>query len=148
MSIETINVGSSPNDGTGDSLRTAFITTNNNFSYLGGGLTNVSNNFSTNSNSTYTLDFAFNANSALSISANAMNINSTVTISYANVTAGSTKMLVFKNASGSSRNVVLPNTNNNNGTTTNAVADGRTAFFQFICFDSTSANVAVMIVES
>jgi hypothetical protein len=148
MSIETINVGSAPNDGTGDSLRTSFIITNNNFSYLGGGQTSVSNNFSSNSNSTYTVDFAINANSALSISANSMGINSTVTVSYANVTAGSTKMLVFKNASGSSRNVVLPNSNNNNGATTNAIANGRTAFFQFICFDSTDANVAVMIVES
>jgi hypothetical protein len=148
MSIETINVGSSANDGTGDSLRTSFIIANNNFSYLGGGLTSVSNNFSNNSNSTYTVDFAFGTNSALSISANSMGINSTVTVSYANVVAGSTKMLVFKNASGSSRNVVLPNTNNNKGATTNAIADGSTAFFQFICFDSTNANVAVMIVES
>jgi hypothetical protein len=34
MAIQTINVGSSPNDGTGDSLRSAFIISNNNFAYL------------------------------------------------------------------------------------------------------------------
>ena len=34
MTIETINVGSSPNDGTGSSLRSSFIICNNNFSYL------------------------------------------------------------------------------------------------------------------
>jgi hypothetical protein len=34
MAIEVINTGSSPNDGTGDSLRTSFTKTNNNFSYL------------------------------------------------------------------------------------------------------------------
>lgn len=36
MTIEVINVGSAPNDGTGDSLRKSFIITNNNFSYLYG----------------------------------------------------------------------------------------------------------------
>ena len=45
MAIQTINVGSAPNDGTGDSLRTAFVTINNNFSYLG----NVNSNLSANS---------------------------------------------------------------------------------------------------
>lgn len=34
MAIENINVGTNPNDGTGDSLRTSFIICNNNFSYL------------------------------------------------------------------------------------------------------------------
>lgn len=34
MAITTINVGTSPNDGTGDSLRTSFTICNNNFSYL------------------------------------------------------------------------------------------------------------------
>lgn len=32
--IQTINVGASPNDGTGDSLRDSFIIVNNNFSYI------------------------------------------------------------------------------------------------------------------
>lgn len=34
MTIEIIGVGSSPNDGTGDSIRDAFTKTNNNFSYF------------------------------------------------------------------------------------------------------------------
>lgn len=34
MGIQAINVGTNPNDGTGDSLRTSFIICNNNFSYL------------------------------------------------------------------------------------------------------------------
>lgn len=34
MTIENINVGSSPNDGTGDSIRDAFTKTNNNFVYF------------------------------------------------------------------------------------------------------------------
>lgn len=34
MAIEVINIGSAPNDGTGDSLRTSFTKSNNNFSYL------------------------------------------------------------------------------------------------------------------
>lgn len=34
MAITTINVGTNPNDGTGDSLRTSFTICNNNFSYL------------------------------------------------------------------------------------------------------------------
>ena len=48
MAIQTINVGSAPNDGNGDSLRTAFITINNNFSYLGN-VTGTNGNLSANS---------------------------------------------------------------------------------------------------
>jgi len=33
-SISLVNVGTSPNDGTGDSIRKAFQTTNNNWSYI------------------------------------------------------------------------------------------------------------------
>lgn len=34
MALEIINVGTSPNDGTGDPLRTAYIKCNNNFGLL------------------------------------------------------------------------------------------------------------------
>ena len=34
MAIEIINVGSAPNDGQGDPVRTAYIKTNNNFTEL------------------------------------------------------------------------------------------------------------------
>lgn len=46
MAIEIINVGATPNDGTGDGLRTAFIKCNNNFAYLD---TFISNNAPTTS---------------------------------------------------------------------------------------------------
>lgn len=42
MSIAIINTGTSPNSGNGDSLRSAFIKINNNFSYLESSLTNIS----------------------------------------------------------------------------------------------------------
>jgi hypothetical protein len=38
MTINTINIGSIANDGTGDSIRTAFDTVNDNFSFVQGGL--------------------------------------------------------------------------------------------------------------
>lgn len=34
MTIEVINVGNTPNDGTGDGLRNAYIKCNNNFAFL------------------------------------------------------------------------------------------------------------------
>jgi hypothetical protein len=42
MSIQNIGVGISANDGTGDSIRDAFLKTNNNFAYLSSALNNVS----------------------------------------------------------------------------------------------------------
>lgn len=41
MSIEIINIGTLPNDGTGDPLRTAFDKINNNFAFLGNTATTV-----------------------------------------------------------------------------------------------------------
>ena len=38
MAINTINIGSTANDGTGDPIRTAFDTVNDNFNYIQGGL--------------------------------------------------------------------------------------------------------------
>ena len=44
-SISLVNVGTTANDGTGDSIRSAFQTVNNNFSYLGSyTITTVTNN--------------------------------------------------------------------------------------------------------
>lgn len=42
-SIQTINVGTVPNDGTGDSLRNSFIICNNNFSFLSSIVSNTAN---------------------------------------------------------------------------------------------------------
>ena len=38
MAINTINIGAIANDGTGDSIRSAFDTVNENFSFVQGGL--------------------------------------------------------------------------------------------------------------
>jgi hypothetical protein len=46
MSIQVINVGSSPNDGAGDPIRTAYIKCNNNFAFLN---SRTSNNAPTSS---------------------------------------------------------------------------------------------------
>lgn len=58
MTIETINVGTSPNDGTGSSLRTSFIICNNNFSYLNAITSNFTGNLSANITSTGNSTFA------------------------------------------------------------------------------------------
>ena len=42
MALENISTGLLPNDGTGDSIRVAFLKTNNNFAYLGQAVDNVS----------------------------------------------------------------------------------------------------------
>lgn len=60
MSIENIGVGSTANDGTGDSIRDAFIKTNNNFSYLD----SLTNNLVTgNLSATGNISLEFTANS-------------------------------------------------------------------------------------
>lgn len=41
MSLENISTGLLPNDGTGDSIRVAFLKTNNNFAYLGASVNNL-----------------------------------------------------------------------------------------------------------
>ena len=67
MTIETINVGTSPNDGTGDSLRTSFIICNNNFSYLNTISGNASGNLNANivSNGTSTFNIVSIANASI-----------------------------------------------------------------------------------
>lgn len=47
MTIQSINIGSAPNDGSGDPLRTAFGKTNDNFSNLTTDINTVSSNVST-----------------------------------------------------------------------------------------------------
>ena len=38
MAINYVNIGATPNDGTGDPIRTAFDTVNDNFNFINGGL--------------------------------------------------------------------------------------------------------------
>jgi hypothetical protein len=49
MAIEVINVGTTPNDGTGDGLRTAYIKCNNNFAFLNTFISNYAPTFNTGS---------------------------------------------------------------------------------------------------
>ena len=49
MAIEVINVGTTPNDGTGDGLRVAFQKCNNNFAFLNTFISNNAPAFSTGS---------------------------------------------------------------------------------------------------
>ena len=61
-SISLVNVGTSANDGTGDSIRTAFQTVNNNFSYL----------------TQYTIATLSTDNTSILVTANSVTVNGTV----------------------------------------------------------------------
>jgi len=249
MTIETINVGTSPNDGTGSSLRNSFIICNNNFSYLSsnisGNITAVSVYAATIGNSgatltgtistaaqtnitsigtltgltlsgtltgttisgttlTGTLSTAAQTNitsvgtlSSLSLATNSSvsatrfdmsavrfitrtvdnrftsnhattanvilnntstryaqltsdDVNVNVTLSYGGtITAGFQRYAAYRNVKASGNvYITLPNTNNNKGTNLIPILANTTAFFTFTAFDSTSANVAVQIVNT
>lgn len=268
MTIETINVGTSPNDGTGSSLRSSFIICNNNFSYLssisgngsgtitaniiatsvqaatignsgavltgtlstaaqtnitsvgtlsgltlGGALTGTTINAATVNASTIgnsgavltgTLSTAAQTNitsvgalTGLSMATNASisgtgldlstvrflsrsasnlfgtnhasisnitlsttstrysqitsdDVNVNITISYTGtITAGFQRYNAYRNVKASGNvYVTLPNSNNNKGTNLIPILASTTAFFTFTAFDSTSANVAVQIVNT
>jgi hypothetical protein len=263
MTIETINVGTSPNDGTGSSLRSSFIICNNNFSYLSsisgngsgtitaniiavtvqaatignsgailtgtlstaaqtnitslgtltgltlsGTLTGTTINAATIGNSgavlTGTLSTAAQTNvtslgtlSSLSLATNSSisgtgldlstvrflsrsasnlfgtnhasisnitlsttstrysqitsdDVNVNVTVNYTGtITAGFQRYTAYRNVKASGNvYVTLPNSNNNKGTNLIPILASTTAFFTFTAFDSTSANVAVQIVNT
>lgn len=86
-SIETINVGTTPNDGTGDSLRDSFIICNNNFSFLNSIVPNTSNaNLTANITSTGTSTFNYvTASNIVTGNATASNL-SAINVTTANVT--------------------------------------------------------------
>ncbi len=263
MTIETINVGASPNDGTGSSLRSSFIICNNNFSYLSsisgngsgtitaniiavtvqaatignsgailtgtlstaaqtnvtslgtltgltlsGTLTGTTINAATIGNSaavltgtlstaaqtnitsvgtlsslslatnssvsatrfdmstvrfiTRSIDNRFSTNQAdpanivlnttttrySQITANDVNVN--VTVNYTStITAGYQRYSAYRNVNPSGNvYITLPNSNNNKGTNLIPILASTTAFFTFTAFDSSSANVAVQIVNT
>ena len=79
MAIQTINVGTTANDGTGNSLRTSFIICNNNFSYLNSIITGNGNIISANSltaNSLTANSLTANSLTANSLTANSLTANS------------------------------------------------------------------------
>jgi hypothetical protein len=263
MTIETINVGTSPNDGTGSSLRSSFIICNNNFSYLssisgngsgtitaniiavsvqaatignsgavltgtlstaaqtnitsvgtlsgltlGGALTGTTINAATIGNSgavltgtlstaaqtnvtslgtlsslslatnssvsasrfdmstvrfiTRSIDNRFGTNNASSANISLSNsttrysqitsddVNVNITVSYTGtITAGFQRYAAYRNVKASGNvYITLPNSNNNKGTNLIPILAGTTAFFTYTAYDSTSANVAVQIVNT
>jgi hypothetical protein len=121
-------------------------------SYSGGyyAMTNVilisftmNNGFTTNANAAYTMEFGGTGHRLISL-----DVNVNVTVSYSNVTSGTQKKVYFRNASGGTRYIVLPNSNNNKGVANITLANGTTSMFDFVCFSGTSANVAVWIANN
>jgi hypothetical protein len=76
-------------------------------------------------------------------------INVNVTLSYSGtITQGYVRYSAIQNLSGATRQIILPNSNNNKGTNTIIIANGITASFTFTAFDSTAANVVVFIANN
>jgi len=76
-------------------------------------------------------------------------INANVTISYSGtIIAGVEKKLFIKNVSGSSANIILPNSNNNKATDVVLVNSGVVSSVTLISTDTTSANVVAIIVNN
>lgn len=76
-------------------------------------------------------------------------VNVNVTISYSStITPGYVRYSAIQNISGATRQIVLPNSNNNKGTNTIIIANGVTASFTYTAFDTTAANVVVFIANN
>ena len=76
-------------------------------------------------------------------------VNVNVTISYSStITPGYIRYSAIQNVSGATRQIVLPNSNNNKGTNTIIIANGITASFTYTAFDTTAANVVVFIANN
>lgn len=100
---------------------------------------------SLDSNTTaFTVPFSTNASTQL----HTFKVNANCTISYSTVNPGLQHFVTIKNVSGTSANVILPNTNNNKANTVIALAAGVVGTFIFTSFDSTSANVTVTVSNS
>jgi len=74
--------------------------------------------------------------------------NANVTVNYSNVTSGRLFTLHLKNVNGSTIYAVMPNNVNNKATNLIPITANTVASFNFMCYDTTSANVAVTIVNS
>jgi hypothetical protein len=76
-------------------------------------------------------------------------VNVNVTVSYSStITPGYVRYSAIQNLSGATRQIVLPNSNNNKGTNTIVIANGITASFTYTAFDTTAANVVVFIANN
>jgi hypothetical protein len=72
-------------------------------------------------------------------------VNVNVTVSYSStITPGYVRYSAIQNLSGATRQIVLPNSNNNKGTNTIVIANGITASFTYTAFDTTAATTRVV----
>lgn len=75
-------------------------------------------------------------------------INSNITISYSGtITSGLAHHLYIKNRGSGVANIILPDTNNNLGTTVVWVTNGTVAYLEFTPFDTTSGNIMVFVAN-
>lgn len=106
----------------------------------------VNNSLATNVPASYTLTLSPESNIS---QYSAATVNTNVTITYASITAGCDRNFVFRNfQNNTARQIVLPNSFNNKGSTTVVLAANANVFMQFIPFDTTSANVFVKITNN
>lgn len=78
-----------------------------------------------------------------------LEINSNITISYSSsVFVGLAHWAYIKNRSASVANIILPDTNNNLGTTVVRVNGGSVAYLEFTPFDATTGNVMVFVANN
>jgi hypothetical protein len=112
MSRQTINVGTSPNDGTGDSLRTSFTKCNSNFQELYG---NILPNITTVTSSTYSIT------TQSFIIANVSAIGANCSISMPNAATRTSEQIVVRvhDPSNSGYTAILTDSNTNIYSTAN-----------------------------
>jgi len=75
-------------------------------------------------------------------------VNANCTISYTSVFPGLQHFVTVKNLSGSTANIILPNTNNNKASNVIPIAAGVVGTFIFTSYDTSSANVTVTVINS
>ena len=108
----------------------------------------ASNLFGTNHASISNITLSTTSTRYSQITSDDVNVN--ITVSYTGtITAGFQRYAAYRNVKASGNvYVTLPNSNNNKGTNLIPILASTTAFFTFTTFDSTSANVAVQIVNT
>jgi len=74
--------------------------------------------------------------------------NANVTVNYSNVTTGRLFTLHLKNVNGSTIYAVMPNSINNKATNLIPITTNTVASINFVCYDTTSANVVATIINS
>jgi hypothetical protein len=149
--FSNVNVGTAPNDGTGDSLRTSFTKVNENFQDILAIWPNVSENeIFANITSTYVS--TFNLVEAETLSSNVLTSDSkNVEITDANLTISDGYLTVFGNISGTSSNLLSINhtvkSPSGNSLSTTINGGGDTYEFKLNTTDSVGSTVAYTITQ-